>query len=428
MLRFPSFPLVGLALLIVSVSGCGGNQPQPGSSTPDPALSTPPAKSDAAGKSTPSAELTLMDSVRRDDLAKVVRTELSKDGKFLYAICWNPGSLVVFARDPMTGNLTHVQTIGNLPELLGATSLALSPDGRFAVSAAFQSKAVILFRRNKESGKLTQLDVAARSGQDLEFPTAVAFSPDGKSVCIADDGGQPGHSGVRVYKLAGEKLRDAGMDLGSNRCYSGARGLAFHPGGKTLFVACCRPGSLVVADFDRDSGGIKVRQVLWSARKGGTDFSKSDVGGVPGIDGLIDVVASPDGRFVTTCSGRFGGTTAVTSFKFGDDRHLALVSWTKSSGAKFLGGNQLAVTPDGQRVYAAGTLSGVIAVAARDPKSGDLLPSGTVPDGGPPSQSGKTKSPAGVAVSSDGRFVYVATEDKNAISIFRRNLTEETHQ
>ena len=265
---------------------------------------------------------------------KSCRTELSRDGKFLYATCWNPGSLVVFARDPMTGNLTHVQTIGKLPELLGATGLRCPRTVGSPSSAAFQSKAVVLFRRNQESGKLTQLDVAARSGQDLEFPIAVAFSPDGKFVCIADDGGKPGHSGVRVYKLAGEKLIDAGMDLGRNRCYSGARGLAFHPDGKALFVACCLPGSLVVADFNPDSGAIKVRQVLWAASKGGTAISNSDVGAVAGIAGLIDVVSSPDGRFVTTCSGRFGGTTAVTSFKFGDDGHLAFASGTKSSGGK----------------------------------------------------------------------------------------------
>ena len=65
--RYRSFPLVGLILLIATISGCGANQAKPGPATPDPALSTAPAKpgspatSDAAGKSTRPAELTLVE-------------------------------------------------------------------------------------------------------------------------------------------------------------------------------------------------------------------------------------------------------------------------------------------------------------------------------------------------------------------------------
>jgi 6-phosphogluconolactonase (cycloisomerase 2 family) len=258
----------------------------------------------------------------------------------------------------------------------------------------------------------------------VEFPVAATFSPDGKFVCIADDGAQSGTGGVRVFRIDGEKLVDGGMDHGRDHCYRGARSLAFHPDGKTLFVACCRPGSLVVADFDSDSGSIKIRQVLWAARMGGRDSSKSDVGDVTGLSGLIDVVITPDGKFATTCSGRFGGQTAVASFKYGDDGHLSFVQAVQSSGAKFAGGNQLAVSRDGRSVYAAGTLSGVIACAARDPKTGNLTPRGTVPDGGVQGGGANTLGAAGVMITPDGQFVYVATEDKNTISIFKRRLPE----
>ena len=132
--------------------------------------------------------------------------------------------------------------------------------------------------------------------------------------------------------------------------------------------------------------------------------------------------ASPDGRFVTTCSGRFGGLTSVASFRFQDDGRLTFVQAVKSSTGKFAGGNQLAVSPDGRSVYAAGTLSGVVACASRNPETGTLTPRGVVPDGGPQGGGGKTNSPAGVTISHDGKFVYVATEDKSSISIFRRNF------
>ena len=299
--------------------------------------------------------------------------------------------------------------------------MALSPDGRFAVVAAFQSKNIILLRRDAQSGKLEWLELAPRKGQDVEFPNAATFSPDGKFICVADDGGQSGEGRVRVYRLDGERLVDAGFDLGRDHCYRTARSLAFHPDGKTLFVASCRPGALVVADFDRENGAVKVRQILWAARNGGRDFSKADVGEVTGIQGINDVVTGPDGRFVTTCSGRFGGLTSVASFRYQDDGHLTFVQAVKSSTGKFAGGNQLAVSPDGRSVYAAGTLSGVVACASRDPATGTLTPRGVVPDGGPQGGGGKTNSPAGVTISHDGKFVYVATEDNSSISIFRRN-------
>jgi 6-phosphogluconolactonase (cycloisomerase 2 family) len=422
----PSIPFVGLVCLIVSIFGCAGDNLLAAVpvelSSGERAEPTQRARTANTQQSTPSAELTLIEAVRRSDLEKVVRTVLSPDGGFLYATCWNPGSVVAFARDTRTGKLTHLETIGDGPELKGAGGLALSPDGRFAVVTSFQSKAVLLFRRDRQSGKLTQIEIAPRKGQDVEFPVAATFSPDGKFVCVVDDGGKKDSGGVRVFKLEGEKLIDAGADQGRNRCYSGARSVAFHPDGKTLFVASCRPGSLVVADFDGDSGAIKVRQILWAARNGARDFSKSDVGEVTGIQGIVDVVPSADGRFVTTCSGRFGGPTLVTSFKYGDDGRLSFIHGAKGLGTKFAGGNQLAVSPDGRSVYAAGTLSGTIACAIRDPQTGGLTPGPAIPDGVPPGEPGKTMSPSGITISPDGKFVYVATEDKNAISIFRRDL------
>ena len=196
--------------------------------------------------------------------------------------------------------------------------------------------------------------------------------------------------------------------------------VAFHPDGKTLFAACCVPGSLVVADFDPKTGATKVRQILWAASAGGHDFSKAEVGDVAGVRGVLHLVMSADGRFVTTCSGRFGGDTCVTSFKFGDDGHLSLVQSVKSSGKNFAGGNQVALSPDGQSVYATGTISGVVACADRDPKTGSITPRGTVPDGGSTGGAGRVLGAAGITVSPDGRFVYVAIEDKSTISIFER--------
>jgi 6-phosphogluconolactonase (cycloisomerase 2 family) len=311
------------------------------------------------------------------------------------------------------------------PDLRGATGVALSPDARFAVLATFRSRDAFLFQRGSQLGTVKLLQTAPRTGKDWEFPVSVKFSPNGKFACFADDGGQAGHGGIRVFRVEGERLVDVGEDFGRGRCFYGARNLAFHPDGATLFVACARRGSLVVVDFNSDTGATRVRQILWATSRGGHDFSAPEVGDVTGTEGLIDVVISPDAKYLVTSSGRFGGATAITSFRYGDLGRLSFVTSVKSTGKAgsaraFVGGNQLAITPDGREVYAAGTITGVVACTGRDPSTGSLVPGRVVPDGGPEGQPGLNGA-AGVTISADGKFVYVATEDKKTLSVFRRH-------
>ncbi|MHB1557222.1 MAG: lactonase family protein, partial [Isosphaeraceae bacterium] len=322
------------------------------------------------------------------------------------------------------GKLTNVQTVTGKPDLMGATGVALSPDGRFVTLATFRSRNVFLFKRDPQSGKMTLVQTAPRTGKDWAFPVSVKFSPDGKFACFVDDGGQSGSGGIRVFRVEGESLVDLGENVGQNRCFSGARSVAFHPDGKTLFVACARSGSLVVVDFNPADGSTRVRQILWAKSRGGHDFAAAEVGDVRGTAGLVDVVVSPDGKYLVTCSGRFGGPTTLTSFRYHDDGKLSYIIGIESTGKKggddqaFVGGNQVAITPDGREVYAAATVSGVVACVARDPAIGSLVPGKVVPDGGPKGQD--VNGAAGVTVSADGKFVYVATEDKKTLSVFRR--------
>ncbi len=422
--------LIGFAV-VAALAGCQGSEPDPGpdaskrvvaaDSRPGPAPAPAATPTAAPGKT---SELVLVEAVRRDDLDRVVSSVISPDGKFLYASCWNPGALVVFARDAGTGKLTHVQTVTGKPDLMGATGVALSPDGRFATLATFRSRDAFLFKRDPQSGKVTLIQTAPRTGKDWSFPVAVEFSPDGKFACFADDGGQSGTGGIRVFRVEGESLVDLGENEGQNRCFAGARNLAFHPDGKTLFVACARTGSLVVVDFRPDDGSTRVRQVLWAKSRGGHDFSAPEVGDVRGTAGLVDLAVSPDAKYLVTCSGRFGGPTTLASFRYGGDGKLSYVTSIQSTGKKgadalaFVGGNQVAIAPDGRDVYAAATISGVVACVARDPSNGSLAPGKVVPDGGPPGPN--VNGAAGVTVSADGKFVYVATEDRKTLSVFRR--------
>jgi len=355
--------------------------------------------------------LKLVEAVPRDDLGAVTGLAIDPDGKFLYAASWQSATVTGFARDAKTGKLDPRQTIFSPDALAGTTSLTVSPDGRFAVASAFRSKSAILYTRNATTGELIQAD-AVRDGErgvGFHFPIRSAVSPDSKFAYILDDGGGNGGPGAVVaFRIRDDRLELVATDEGNDGCYRGTRGCVFHPNNKTLFVTGSRPGTLVVADCDETTGRTSVRQVI-----------KDDEGEVHGLAGAFGVAVSPDGRSVYVASGRFGGDNAVSAFRLTSDGRLAfLQEFLNGQGdlQNFEGGNQLAVSPDGLNVYAVATLSGTIASFRRDPATGKLNYLETVADGG----EGDGPGAAGIAISPDGQFVYVATENKKAISVFKR--------
>jgi 6-phosphogluconolactonase (cycloisomerase 2 family) len=349
-----------------------------------------------------------IESVPRDDLETTVSAEMSPDGKFLYSASWNVGTATVFARNVKSGRLEHKQTITDPANLAGTTALVVSPDGLYAIAVAFRSRTAVLYLRNAETGELSRSDVA-RDGQNevhMQWPIDVAFSPDSKFAYVLDDNAGT----VVAFRVNDGKLELVGIDEGKDGCYRGARGIAFLPGGKTLFVAS-RTAGLVVADRDEATGKTSVRQVL-----------RDEEGDAHGLEGAMGVAVSLDGRSVYVSAGRFEGDNAVSAFRIDSDGQVAFLQEFLNGAGElrdFEGGNSIAVTPDGRNVYAVATRSGTIASFRRDPATGKLKYLETLNDGG---EGGGDAGAAGIGISPDSRYVYVATEDKKSLSIFQRDL------
>lgn len=169
----------------------------------------------------------------------------------------------------------------------------------------------------------------------------------------------------------------------------------------------------MVLTRDKASGKAQVKQVL----RGGP-------GKMAGLAGAFGVDVSPDGKFVYSVSGRFGGDDAVCAYRFdAKEGTLAPVQEiVRGAAAKgqedpltgFEGGNEIVVAPDGRNVYAVATKSGALAAFARDAATGKLKLVKTI------KAEDAVAGGAGVTVSPDWRFVYVAAENHNAVSAFRR--------
>jgi 6-phosphogluconolactonase (cycloisomerase 2 family) len=140
----------------------------------------------------------------------------------------------------------------------------------------------------------------------------------------------------------------------------------------------------------------------------------------PSISGLDDLVKSPEENHLYGVD-RVNDQLVV--FDYGDPPSTSTLVEAYVDGVGGVDGlseaEDLAISPDGTSVYAAGQEDDGIAVFSRDPVSGLLSFQGAMISGvgGIPSQS--LNSPKEISISSDGLSVYVAAEQ--GIDIFDRD-------
>ncbi len=344
---------------------------------------------------------------KSQELASVTSVAISPQGKFLYASAWRVKANSAFTRDPQNGKLTALQTVSD-PQLLdGATALRLSNSGKLAVSASFRSKTLTLYSRDPDNGLLTLLDIKThRFGgvMGLSFAVDAVFSADDKHVFVLNV-----NTGVTSFAIGGKPGDERLTYVGQNQIAGllNPRGIAVHPDGETVIVPCKKSHTLYVLKRDAKTGSLKLHQKL-------TDGENN----TQGLEGCFGVDIAPQGDFVYTTSGRFGGDNAIGVFRFDKKKKtLTVVQELIQSAASnqipgFAGGNEIAVSPDGKRVYVVATLSGSLATLSRDAQTGKLKLLSII-------SNANLKGAAGVAVSPDNKFVYVAAEEAGQIAIFQ---------
>lgn len=315
---------------------------------------------------------------------------LSADDRHLYVAAAAGNGITVLGRDAGTGELSFVQAAfdqqvdasaagGTVLGLQGPTALTLSPDGSHVYVVAATSQSLVSFARNGTSGVLSFLEAEVNANDDatdpgpapvaLDRPSDVLVSPDGAHVYVAARFGnavlsfnRDAASG-RVSFVSAHRDGQLGIEgLG------GAHGLAFDSTGSHLYVASESDNAVVL--FDRAASGVLTRREQWT---------KGD-SGLPALGGAQAIRVSPDGEEVYVAS-------------FADS---SLTAFSRSTEA----------------------------TATVDSPVGDLVPRQTVIDGDGGVQ--HLAGPVALALSEDGRHVYVAAYTDNAIVRFLRLSADDT--
>jgi 6-phosphogluconolactonase (cycloisomerase 2 family) len=400
---------------------------------------------------------------------------LSADDKSVYVPSYASAAVSAFARNTTTGELTQLSgTTGCVSEsgsggdcadgvgLLFAVGVAVSPDGKNVYAGAPDSDAVTAFTRDTTTGAISQLTGGCinetgsggicADGKALSGAFSGAVSPDGKNVYVASL-----ISGVAVLArntTTGELTQLAGTagcvseDGSGGQCADGkgiqfAQSVAVSADGKNVYVAS--PGGSIsdVAVVARNTTTGELTQLAGTAGCVSEDGSGGQCADGKALHGALSVAVSADGTSVYVAS-----ASAVAAFArnttTGELTQLAgtggCVSEDGSGGAcadgrALAGSDSVTVSADGKSVYVAsgarfgGNEADAVAVFQRNTTTGELTQlagtAGCVSETGSGGcADGKALiRPYSVAVSADGKSVYVASQGSDAVAVFQRNTT-----
>ncbi len=344
-------------------------------------------------------------------LSGVLAVAVSPDGRNVYTVAPSSDAVAVFTRDPATGALTQLEQqqdgAGNVDGIAYAAALVISPDGGFVYVAGSRDDAVASFSRNQETGALTFLE-AHKEGtagvEGIRYARALAMSPDGQFLYAA---GQKSDA-IAVFKrntLTGWLTFVEVQHQGVLGVVGIAEPLALtvSPDGAHLYVASGSQSAVTVFVRDKATGHLTLVPPVADA----------DLG----VVGIHSVAVSPDGAFVYATR---QDDDAIVVFRrdrtSGSLSFVDVVAQGEDGVDGLYGVFWVTISPDGRRLYAASTLGHAVAAFERDPRTGGLT--FLQKQRGTPTRECLAFARS-VAVSPDGRSVYVAGASSNAVVGYR---------
>ena len=335
---------------------------------------------------------TVLPSKEFDEVRDVA---VSPDGAHVYVASAMVSPLlepvvIVLETDPGTGEVAIVETVTVPVDDQGlASGIVVSPNGAHVYVSVVPlppSKAVVaVYSRDGISGALTFVEAEEQGVNGvagLDFPEAIAMSPDGAHVYAASQGA-PGNVVVFSRDAVSGALTFTAVvpNVGSL-----LTGLVVSPDGGHVYVTT-RFESLIVLARDAVTGALT--------------FVESHVDGVGGVSGMSSPVAvaiSDDGGHVYVAA-----STSHDIVAFARDGSTGMLTFVEAEpyGDDIAGQRSVAVSADGASVYVG--WNGGVTVFDRDSLGGGL----TFREAHASDSIGSLRGADAIAVSSDGLHVYV---------------------
>jgi 6-phosphogluconolactonase len=295
--------------------------------------------------------------------------------KFLYAVNEissyegkRAGSVSAFAVDARTGQLKLLNTVSSLGE--GPCYLGVDPSGKWLLVANYGGGSVAEYPVHDDGSLGASSAFVQHSGSSViaarqagPHAHSTVFSPDGKSVLVADIG----LDRILSYKVGSLTPNDPPFTKVAPG--SGPRHLAFTPNGR--FAYLMTEMAVKVVAFRYANGRFEELQTIPTA-KVAADNNGAEISGA-------EIAVHPGGKFVYSST---RGADNIDVFAIDAAKGtLTPVQRTPSGGKK---PRSFAIDPTGAYLFAANQDSDNVAVFLIDAKTGKLTPSGAVLEVGAP--------------------------------------------
>jgi 6-phosphogluconolactonase (cycloisomerase 2 family) len=303
---------------------------------------------------------------------------LSPDQRVLYAVNEiddyqgrATGSVEAYAVNPETGGLTLINRED--ARGTGPAHITVDPAGRCVVVANYGGGtfAVLPIRADGGLDPATDTIVQRGSGPDPErqeapHPHGVTLAPRGDVVVTAD----LGIDRVQTFRLNVDRGDLEPLGEAATTPGGGPRHVAFHPGGRLLYVINELDATLQIFPYDPDTGRLGEALQTVSTLPENHEGPRNSA----------EFVLHPSGRFAFGSNRRLPGATApaadsIATFDVDPDSGFLTPLGHTTEGINFP--RHIAFDPTGTRLYACNQLGDTIVQFTVDPDTGALDPTGT---------------------------------------------------